>query len=120
MTLPTQPKRQSPVQKAILILGIATGLIHLVVLNFLLFANGTGIDYLFTLNGIGYLVLVAAYFNPRMAPRRNYIRWLTILYTLLTILAWFLVGDRGWLGLTTKFIEVSLIVFLFLDGRKTE
>ena len=39
MTLPTQPKRQSPVQKAILILGIATGLIHLVVLNFLLFAN---------------------------------------------------------------------------------
>jgi hypothetical protein len=120
MTLPNQPARQPIIKKAILILGISTGLIHLVLLNFLLFANGTGIDYLFTLNGIGYLVLVAAYFNPRMAPRRNYIRWLTIVYTLLTILAWIVVGDRGWLGILTKLIEVSLIVFLILDGRKTE
>jgi len=120
MTLPNQPSRPSFIKKAILVLGLSTGLIHLVVLNLLLVADGKGIDLLFTFNGLGYLVLMAAYFNPRMAPRRTYIRWLTIVYTLLTILAWFILGAPGWLGMLTKLIEIALVIFLLLDGRKTE
>jgi len=120
MTLPSQLPRPTYIKKAILILGLATGLIHLVILNFLMVATGSGIDLLFTLNGLGYLVLMAAYFNPRLVPRRTYIRWLTIVYTLLTILAWVVVGDRGWLGILTKLIETALVVCLFLDGRKTQ
>ena len=115
MTLPPQSTRPSYIKKAILILGLTTGLVHLVVLNFVLVANGMGVDLLFTLNGLGYLVLLAAFFNPKMAPRRNYIRWLLIVFTLLTILAWIIIGDRGWLGILTKLVEIALVVFLLND-----
>jgi uncharacterized membrane protein HdeD (DUF308 family) len=107
----------SRLQIGILVLGLAAALIHLVILNFLMMT----IDPLFTLNGIGYLVLIAAYLTPGLARRKVFIRWLTIAYTALTILAWIALGDPGDpLGILTLLIEIGLIILLILDGRKAK
>jgi hypothetical protein len=96
-------------------LGLATGLIHLVVLNLLM----GQLDILFTLNGLGYLALIATFFfnPPIIAGRRRQLSLLLIGYTAVTILAWVFMGDRGPLGIATKVIEVLLIVALVMDMR---
>jgi hypothetical protein len=88
----TEPESTSlsRIQIGILVLGLATALIHLVILNFLM----ATIDPLFTLNGIGYLVLITAYLTPGLARRRVFIRWLTIFYTAITILAWLVIVEE--------------------------
>jgi len=103
----------------ILLLGLITAIVHLVVLNVLLFAE-EGISVLFTLNGLGYLALLAAYFLPIPILRNNHglIRWIFIGYAALTILAWIPAGSRGLLGYGTKLVELLLIVLLYLDRRR--
>lgn len=103
----------------ILLLGVITAIVHLVVLNVLLFAE-EGISILFTLNGLGYLAMLAAYFLPVpiFQKNRGLIRWVFIGYTALTILAWIPGGSRDQLGYGTKLVELVLILLLFLDrGR---
>lgn len=100
-----------PIKIAILLLTLATLAIHLIVLN------SGGIDILFTLNGLGYLVLLLLYFLPIPIAQnnRNLIRWVFIGYTAVTILAWVFVGEPALLGYVTKAIEVLLIISLLLD-----
>lgn len=115
----TEPESTSltRLQIGILFLGLATALIHLVLLNFLMMT----IDPLFTLNGLGYLVLIAAYLTPGLARRRVFIRWLTVIYTAITILAWLAIVEKpDILGILTKLIELGLIILLILDGRKAK
>jgi hypothetical protein len=109
----------SPAQIGIVILALATGLIHLVVLNILMVNVTGGISILFTLNGLGFLSLLAAYFLPIpfLARYKSWIRWAFIAYTALTILAWIPNGARSALGYITKLIEIGLIVLLWTDRK---
>jgi hypothetical protein len=100
----------------IILLAVATGLIHLILLGF--FFGGPQI--LFILNGVGYLALIAAlYFVPQLAEMRSLIRWVLIAYTAITVILYFV---QNWpdvwgpLGLVTKAIEVVLIVLLLMDS----
>ncbi len=105
------------VRIGILILTLATALIHFS----LLFP-----DFLFILNGLGYLALLAAYFLPIDLARNNHnlVRWLFLLYIVATIIAWVAIGDKSWpggaLGYLTKLIEVFLIALLVVDGRQSK
>lgn len=101
------------VQIGIIILTLATALIHIS----LLFP-----DPLFILNGLGYLTLLAAFFLPIdfLRERHNLVRWGYIIFTAVTILAWVAIGERSTLGYVTKLIEVGLIVLLFVDGRQSQ
>lgn len=112
----TETSRLSAVQIGIIILTLATALIHFS----LLFP-----DVLFILNGLGYLGLLAAYFLPIDLARKNHnlVRWLFIIFTVATILGWIAIGDKSWpagaLGYLTKLIELGLIVLLVVDGRQS-
>jgi hypothetical protein len=100
----------------IILLAVATGLIHLVLLGFLF----GGPQILFILNGLGYLALVAAlYFIPQLAGSRSLIRWVLIAYAAITLVAYFVMNwPDVWnpLGIITKAIEVGLIVLLLMDS----
>jgi len=103
-----------PLQYGIIALAIATGLIHLLVLGIL---SG---QILFTLNGLGYLALVAAIYLPLrfLAGYRGLARWLLMGYTALTLVLYFVMNwPDVWnpLGIITKVIEVVLIVLLWID-----
>jgi hypothetical protein len=100
-----------PVQVGIVILTLATALIHFY-LNVLM----GKLDPLFTLNGIGYLVLLAALFLPLpfVSRYRTLVKWVLVLYTLVTIAAWVVFGARDFLGYLDKAIEAVLVVLLLL------
>ncbi|HRE30135.1 MAG TPA: hypothetical protein PK954_26065 [Anaerolineales bacterium] len=112
----------SSLRLGIALLGAATGIIHLVVLNLRLMSAGFGFDIPFTLNGLGFLALSAVtVWRPGfLAGREALIRWGFIGFTVVTIVAWFILGDMAdVLGWVTKLIEVALLVLLFLEGRRT-
>jgi hypothetical protein len=101
-------------QTTILVLGLATALLHLY-LNKVL----GGFSLLFTLNGLGYLAFLAAIsFNlPILEKFRRQILVLFLLYTLVTILAWVAIGQRDVLAYLDKAIEVILVIFLGIEIR---
>jgi hypothetical protein len=101
-------------QLSILLLGLATAAIHGVLLNIMM----GKLDLLFTLNGIGFLVLLMAYFLPQFKPLHSLVRWGLIAFTAVTIIAWVFLGARETLGYVTKLIEVGLIVALLIDSDK--
>jgi uncharacterized membrane protein YeiH len=113
-SFPANQSRFGLLQVSILVLGLATAAIHGILLNIMM----GGLDLLFTLNGIGFLVLIAAYFLPQFSQYRNLVRWALILFTAVTILAWVFKGARETLGYVTKLIEVGLIAALLLDSRQ--
>ena len=83
----------------ITVLTLATALIHLVLLNFVMLRAFGRFDLLFTLNGLGYLVLLAAYLltlpgalGDLQRRYHNLIRWAFIAFTIVTILAWLALG----------------------------
>jgi hypothetical protein len=100
-----------PVQIGILLLALATAAIHIVLA---IPANLT----MFYLNGIGYIVLASALFLPQFKNYRGLIRWVLIAFTLVTIIGWVAVGERSTIAYIDKFIEVALLILLWLDrGR---
>jgi len=111
---------QRTVRLAILVLGLFTGLVHLVLLN-VSFVQETGSpDLLFTLNGLGYLALLIAFFWERVpffATRRPLLHYLFIAYAAVTVLAWVAMGARNAIGYTTKLAEILLIAALVVDLR---
>ncbi|MFO7624284.1 MAG: hypothetical protein R6V73_08025 [Anaerolineales bacterium] len=111
---PQNKTRFGTLQISILLLGLATAVIHGVVLNLMM----GKLDLLFTLNGIGFLVLLAAYFLPQFRPLHNLVRWGLIAFTAVTIIAWVFLGAREILGYVTKLIEAGLIVALLLDSDR--
>jgi hypothetical protein len=99
-----------PLQIGIIVLTIATAIVHFS----LLFP-----DVLFILNGLGYLGLLAALYLPisPLASRRNQVRWALLGYTALTIILWVIMGSRIAIAYVDKVIEVVLIVLVWLEGR---
>jgi hypothetical protein len=94
----------------IIILTLATAGIHLTLIPG---------DPLFTLNALGYLALMAAYFLPVAFLQKNHslVRWAYMGYALVTIVAWLIMGARTPLGYTAKAIEVILIILLWTDRQ---
>lgn len=110
MTPSSPPTSDTAIRAGIVLLTLATAMIHLQ-LNFP--------DPVFILNGFGYLVLLAALYLPQVERYRNAVRWVLIGYTALTILLWVLFGARIPIGYTDKAIEVALVALLLLDARRT-
>ncbi len=102
---------RSAIRTAVIVLTLVTALIHLVVLNILL----RSVSIPFTLNGLGFLVLLFVFLTPSILPaQRRLIHYAFMAYTAVTILAWLLQGDPGEiLGIITKLVEVLLIVALW-------
>jgi hypothetical protein len=78
-------------------------------------------DPVFILNGLGYLTLLAALYLPvsRLARYRNAVRWVLVGYTALTIFLWILLGARTPIGYIDKAIEITLILLLLLEARRS-
>lgn len=99
-------------QTLIIILTLITAGIHLS----LLFP-----DTLFILNGLGYLGLLAAYTLPLpvVKDNRRLVRWVFMAYTIVTILAWVVMGEKSWpagaLGYLAKLVELGLLASLWRD-----
>ena len=84
-------------------------------------------DFGFTLNGIGYLALLSAYFLPIafLQEWHNMFWWELAGYTLLTIILWVILGDMKFVagtssatGYYAKTAEVLLLGFLWADKPK--
>lgn len=108
---------QSATRTAVIILTLITAIVHLVVLNL------GGLQPMFILNGLGYLALLGALIWKFPAGQERLVYYAFMAYTLVTIVAWYMVnGAEGFgsiLGVGTKVVEVLLIVFLWLDLKRT-
>lgn len=103
-------------QIGIIVLTAATAVIHIALAAR---ADVTTL-IMFTLNGLGYLALLAAYFLPLPFAKdnRGLVRWALIIFTAITVLGWVFIGARSTFAYVDKAIEVVLIVLLWMDGRK--
>lgn len=107
--------RMGPVQLGIIVLVVATAIIHIVL------AIGTTditTTIMFTLNGLGYLGLVAALYLPMGRPYRRFIRWALMGFAAVTILGWAAIGERNTIAYIDKAIELVLIGLLWLEQRQ--
>lgn len=99
---------------AILLLGLITGVVHLVILPL------SGYEWLLMpLNGLGFLVLTGVvFFDPAfLAAQRKLIIYLFMAYTLVTIIGYFVMNSAPFadpIGIFTKVVEVLLIIALWL------
>jgi hypothetical protein len=103
---------RSTARVVILITGLITALVHLIVLNL------GGLQPLFLLNGLAYLVLLALFFwNPSfVAGRRRLLHYAFLAFTVVTIVAFLFLGNLGnILGWLTKADEVILVLALWAD-----
>ncbi len=102
-----------PIRLGIIALTIATAIVHL-------YLGFQGLP-LFVLNGLGYLVLLAALYLPvpQLAPYRNAVRWVLVGYTALTIVLWLVItgGASNATGYIDKVVEVLLISLLLAEAR---
>ena len=111
--------KHSTLHAVIIVTALITALIHLVVLSFLL----GEVSVLFILNGLGFLALLAAwYYTPGfLAGQRTALHVVFILYTLVTILGWVAIGDKGdALGIFTTLDELVLLIALVMHLRSPE
>ena len=110
----TSVSANDPLRIGVIVLTVGTALIHL-------YLGLQGFP-LFILNGLGYLVLLAALILPipRISEYRDLTRWVLVGYAALTIFLWILVGARNSIGYTDKIIELALISLLLIEGRKAQ
>lgn len=97
-------------QIGIMALTTVTALIHLA----LQFPSA-----LFMLNGLGYLALLTALYLPVRQLRgwRTSVRWGLLGYTLITLIAWLVMGDKqAVLAYFTKAVELALIGLLLVEN----
>jgi hypothetical protein len=113
---------QKTLRILILILGIFTAIVHLVFLPIRGFDALQDIDYLFILNGLGYIVLLVIFFtNPHFDQGRT-LYCTTRSLVIPSPRSWHALCD-GWapyndpLAWVTKLDEILLIVALILDMR---
>lgn len=113
----TTARRFGLLQGIIVLAAGATALIHIV----LAFQFPGGVDPVFLLNGLGYLVLTSLLFVPfpSLEPFRNLLRWVLIVYTMITVLAWLFIGARSPVAYLDKAIELLLIICLWLDWQQS-
>lgn len=86
-------------------------------------------DFSFTLNGVGYIGLLGAYFLPISVLQDREIHgilwWGLVIYTVVTIILWAIIGDMHFVagtssatGYYAKTAEVFLLAFLWADKPK--
>ena len=101
----------------IILAALVTAYLHLILFP----------DISFTLNGLGYLGLLGAYFLPIpfFQQRHKLVWWGMVGYTLLTILLWILIGNKDFVAGTTSAIgyyakasELALLACLWTDKPK--
>ena len=96
----------------VLVFGLVTGVIHAVILNLMV------IDWLMLLNGLGFFVLTWAVFAAPdfLSGQRKLIPYLFIVYTLITIVGFFVLNTPpfGPLAIIAKIDEVLLMIALWL------
>jgi hypothetical protein len=108
-----------PLAVGIVVLAVATALIHLLLGISLGPPSLRPFPLLFYLNMLGYLVLVTALYTPQLHPVRRVVRRVFIAYTVLTIVLWFLLAPAHIpLGYLDKVIEVVLVTLLIADDRR--
>lgn len=107
----------SPRKISIVLLTIATAIIHIGLAFYALSLGDMTTLIMFLLNGFGYLVLLAAYYLPLPIARdhRNLVHWAFIAFTAVTIIGWVAIGSRNTIGYIDKLVELTLIVLLFTD-----
>ncbi|MFP3853908.1 MAG: hypothetical protein ACLFWD_06405 [Anaerolineales bacterium] len=112
----------------VLITGLITALVHLVVLNITMIQTKGSPDLLFTLNGLGYLGLLALFFmEPEfLAEQWDFFHYVFMAFAAVTIVAFLLLGGTGFggtqvdpVGWLTKLDELILIIALWLHSRKS-
>ena len=83
-------------------------------------------DIMFTLNGLGYLGLLGAYFLPIpfFQQKHTLVWWVMVGYTALTIILWVVMGDKTFVAVTSsatgyyaKVAEVILLACLWADKK---
>ena len=98
----------------IILFALATAILHIILFP----------DIMFTLNGLGYLALLGAYFLPIpfLQEKHNLVWWALVGYTVLTIVLWVIMGDKTFVagtssatGYYAKVAELLLLAFLFAD-----
>jgi hypothetical protein len=101
----------------IILSAIATAILHMMLFP----------DIMFTLNGLGYLGLLGAYFLPIsfFQQRHTLVWWVLVGYTALTIILWVIMGEKDFsastnsmIGYYAKAAEVLLLGGLFADRPK--
>ena len=101
----------------IILFTLATAILHITLFP----------DIMFTLNGLGYLGLLGAYFLPIsfFQQRHNLVWWALVGYTALTILLWIIMGEKNFsastssmIGYYAKAAELLLLGFLLADKPK--
>ena len=119
---------RSTLRWVIIVLTLATVGIHW----YLVPLQGLPAGIPFILNGLGYLVLMAALFfnvpvlSDFFASRPGWAHYALIAFTAVTILAWVAIGDKsfntslGQIGWVDKIIEVLLIVAVWLHLQARE
>jgi hypothetical protein len=110
---------RSSLRMVILVTGLITAAVHLVVLNIGFIEENGRPDVLFSLNGLGYLALLAAFWlRPSFLANRGVLfHYGYISFTGITIVAWLAVGARSLTGFATKLDELILIYALFAHLR---
>jgi hypothetical protein len=102
----------------IILAALATAILHITLFP----------DIMFTLNGLGYLGLLGAYFLPIafFQQRHNLVWWALVGYTALTIVLWAIMGEKDFnasptapIGYYAKAAEVLLLIFLWSDKPKS-
>jgi hypothetical protein len=102
----------------IVLFALATALLHISLFP----------DIMFTLNGLGYIGLLAAYFLPIafFQERHQLVWWALVGYTVLTIVLWVIMGDKNFVagtssatGYYAKAAELLLLAFLWADKPKS-
>jgi hypothetical protein len=108
----TRSAADTAIQGGVIVLTLIAASVHLS----LLFP-----DPAFILNGLGYLMLLAALYLPIpwLVPHRRALRWALIGYATLTILLWTAIGERNVLGYLTTADEVALVLLLLIESRRT-
>ncbi len=83
----------------------------------ILAALPVSLSTLFILNCIGYIVLVIVLYLPPLRKFQRIIRWLLIIFTAVTIIAWFLIAGSHptTFAIVDKVVEVALIVLLLIE-----
>lgn len=112
---------KSSLRTIVIGLTLITALIHLVVLNIGIYQDQGQIDILFTLNGIGFLVLLLAFLDkiPFLRGKESLIHYSLIGYSLITIIAFFALSGSGMLGYLTKLDELLLSIATYMHLQKS-
>lgn len=99
----------------IMLLTLTTAVVHIYLWSF----PDEELRVWFLLNGIGYIVLLIAFYAPLLSAYRHLIGYALMLYAALTIVLYFFLGrPYDTLGLVTKTLEVLLLVLIAAKIRR--